>query len=110
MMMSIFLWKNLRNVEFKDNLFSPKSESIETGKKMRAAEQYVGQLDKVRKFRFIQIEEDLKLLNYIATNNKCKKRKKILMYEITIKDSIIEELQHQLSLHKSNITVIGIEG
>ena len=107
-MLSIFLWKNPRNVGLKDNLFSPKSESIETGKKMCAAEQYVGQLDKVRKFRFIQIEEDLKLLNYIATNNKCKK--KILMYEITIKDSIIEELQHQLSLHKSNITVIGIEG
>ena len=79
--------------KLKHNLFSSNSESIETGNTIRAAEQYVRKLEKARKFRFLQMEEDLKLLNNIATTNKCEERKNIiLLNEITIKDSIIEDL------------------
>ena len=61
--------------KLKDNLFLQKPESIQTNDKIRFAAQYLGKLEKARKFRSLQMEEDCKLLNNIATTNKYEERK-----------------------------------
>ena len=56
------------------------------------------------------MKEDFNLLNNTHTANTCEERKNTtLIDEIVINDSIIEDLQQQLLLHKYNITVTGIK-
>ena len=87
------------------------SENIETQNKMRAAERKVKELEKARKFTYLQIKEDKKLFNKVAETKKWQERENIiLMNKLELKETTIEDLQHQLSLHESNIKVIGRDG